>query len=150
MMPAPQEVRDCLHEELAQALGPLNDLYRLPDSVFNDDNVHTVLTGFDMLILRAYYAPDLHTGMTRGQVAARLPAILRASTRQATGAPRAWTPAHPARWIHAIQTALGPGAHPAQRRAAARQALQIAKSIGLARSPPRLQPLRDWPPAAGL
>ncbi|MDP5359372.1 MAG: DUF2927 domain-containing protein, partial [Paracoccaceae bacterium] len=26
----PQETRDCLHEELAQALGPLNDLYRLP------------------------------------------------------------------------------------------------------------------------
>ncbi|MCU0800305.1 MAG: DUF2927 domain-containing protein, partial [Rhodobacteraceae bacterium] len=25
----PQEVRDCLHEELAQAMGPLNDLYRL-------------------------------------------------------------------------------------------------------------------------
>ena len=27
---SPQEVRDCLHEELAQSLGPLNDLYRLP------------------------------------------------------------------------------------------------------------------------
>ena len=56
---SPQEVRDCLHEELAQAIGPLNDLYRLPDSVFNDDNMHTVLTGFDMLVLRAYYAPEL-------------------------------------------------------------------------------------------
>ncbi|PCH68751.1 MAG: ATP-dependent transcriptional regulator, partial [Rhodobacteraceae bacterium] len=43
---SPQEVRDCLHEELAQAVGPLNDLYRLPNSIFNDDNVHTVLTGF--------------------------------------------------------------------------------------------------------
>ncbi|MDG1066827.1 MAG: DUF2927 domain-containing protein, partial [Sulfitobacter sp.] len=74
---SPQEVRDCLHEELAQALGPLNDLYRLPDSVFNDDNVHTVLTGFDMLMLRTYYSPKLHNGMTRGQVAATLPHILR-------------------------------------------------------------------------
>lgn len=37
-----QEIRDCLNEELAQALGPLNDLYRLSDSVFNDDNMHTV------------------------------------------------------------------------------------------------------------
>ncbi|MGC9371449.1 MAG: DUF2927 domain-containing protein, partial [Paracoccaceae bacterium] len=73
---SPQEVRDCLHEELAQALGPLNDLYRLPDSIFNDDNFHTVLTGFDMLILRAYYAPELRNGMTRDQVAARLPAVL--------------------------------------------------------------------------
>jgi hypothetical protein len=73
---APQEVRDCLHEEVAQAIGPLNDLYRLPDSVFNDDNFHTVLTGFDMLILRATYAPELRSGMTRAEVAAALPGIL--------------------------------------------------------------------------
>jgi len=73
---SPQEARDCLHEELAQALGPLNDLYRIADSVFNDDNIHAVLTGFDMLILRAYYAPELSSGMTRADVAARLPAIL--------------------------------------------------------------------------
>ena len=52
-------MRDCLHEELAQALGPLNDLYRLPNTVFNDDNFHSVLTGFDMTILRATYAPGL-------------------------------------------------------------------------------------------
>lgn len=73
---APQEIRDCLHEELAQALGPLNDLYRLSDSVFNDDNIHAVLTSFDMLILRAYYDPALRNGMTRGEGAARLGPIL--------------------------------------------------------------------------
>ena len=55
---SPQEVRDCLHEELAQAMGPLNDLFRLPDSVFNDDNFHAVLTGFDVLMLGGPYAPD--------------------------------------------------------------------------------------------
>ena len=71
---APQETRDCLHEELAQALGPLNDLYRLPDSVFNDDNIHAVLTSFDMLILRAYYDQELRNGMSRGEAAARIPA----------------------------------------------------------------------------
>jgi len=73
---APQEIRDCLHEELAQALGPLNDLYRLPDSVFNDDNIHTVLTGFDMLILRTYYAQELRNGMSQSEVAMRLPGLL--------------------------------------------------------------------------
>ena len=73
---APQEIRDCLHEEIAQALGPLNDLYRLGESVFNDDNVHTVLTGYDMLILRITYSSELRSGMTRDQVAARLPDIL--------------------------------------------------------------------------
>ncbi|WP_201132319.1 DUF2927 domain-containing protein, partial [Rhodovulum imhoffii] len=73
---SPQDVRDCLHEELAQALGPLNDLYRLPDSIFNDDNIHAVLTSFDMLILRAFYAPELQNGMTREEAARRLPALL--------------------------------------------------------------------------
>ena len=75
----PQEIRDCLHEELAQAIGPLNDLYRLQDSVFNDDNVHTILTGYDILILRATYAPELHSGMSRTEVATRLPGIPLAS-----------------------------------------------------------------------
>ncbi|MEP5008919.1 DUF2927 domain-containing protein, partial [Roseobacter sp.] len=73
---SPQETRDCLHEELAQALGPLNDLYRLPYSVFNDDNVHTILTHFDMLMLRATYAPELRSGMPKDAVARRLPAIM--------------------------------------------------------------------------
>ncbi|PIE12531.1 MAG: ATP-dependent transcriptional regulator [Rhodobacterales bacterium] len=127
---SPQEVRDCLHEELAQAVGPLNDLYRLPDSVFNDDNVHTVLTGFDMLILRAYYDPALSNGMTKRQVAARLPAILarlnprgeRAATRRPAPTPRSW--------IDAIQTALGPGTSHTQRKVAAKKALSIAQSLG--------------------
>ena len=127
---SPQEVRDCLHEELAQALGPLNDLYRLPDSVFNDDNVHTVLTGFDMLVLRAYYAPELRNGMTRGQVAARLPAILsRLNPAGDQVAPR-HVPATPRAWIRAVQTALGPGSRPAQRRTAAAEAVKIAQTMG--------------------
>ena len=60
-------MRDCLHEELAQAMGPLNDLYELSDSVFNDDNFHTVLTGFDMLVLRLHYAPELANGDDPGR-----------------------------------------------------------------------------------
>jgi hypothetical protein len=112
---APQEVRDCLHEEIAQALGPLNDLYRLPDSVFNDDNFHAVLTGFDMLILRTYYDAELANGMTRAEVAARLPAIL--DRLNPAGARQ---PAQPVRtttrpWIEAIETALGPGTSEAVR-----------------------------------
>ncbi|MEM7519840.1 MAG: DUF2927 domain-containing protein [Pseudomonadota bacterium] len=127
---SPQEVRDCLHEELAQALGPLNDLYRLPDSVFNDDNVHTVLTGFDMMILRAYYDPALRSGMTRGEVAAALPAILARinprgqmqSPRFATRTPRAWS--------LAIQTALGRSIAPSNRLTAAQEAIRIATAMG--------------------
>ncbi|GGH19822.1 Protein of unknown function [Cribrihabitans marinus] len=127
---SPQEVRDCLHEELAQAIGPLNDLYRLPDSVFNDDNVHTVLTGFDMLILRATYAPELRSGMTRAQVAAALPGIL--ARLNPAGAQVAPEPASatPRNWIDAVQTALGPGASASERRAAANEALITARRQG--------------------
>ncbi|MGB0660878.1 MAG: DUF2927 domain-containing protein [Mangrovicoccus sp.] len=71
-----QRIRNCLHEELAQSLGPINDLFRLEDSVFNDDGMHNVLTSFDMLALRAIYDPALHSGMTRPEVAAHLPEIL--------------------------------------------------------------------------
>ncbi|QDC09736.1 DUF2927 domain-containing protein [Oceanicola sp. D3] len=127
---SPQEVRDCLHEEIAQALGPLNDLYRLPDSVFNDDNFHTVLTGFDMLMLRVYYDPALRSGMERSQVAARLPAILArvnpAGTR-GRGAQPGYTPRA---WIDSIETALGPRARPAARLAAAKNAVNLSKRHG--------------------
>ncbi len=128
---SPQESRDCLHEELAQALGPLNDLYGLVDSVFNDDNMHGVLTGFDMLILRAYYAPELAPGMTRAEVAHRLPAILdRLNPQGERIAPRDQTPT-PRAWINAMQTALGRGTSAPDRRAAAARALGIAEDEGI-------------------
>jgi len=127
---SPQEVRDCLHEELAQAVGPLNDLYRLPDSVFNDDNVHTVLTGFDMLILRATYAPELRSGMTRSQVAARLPTILARLNPRGNGQPTQSISPTPRSWNEAVQTALGPGADPAARREAATDAARTAQQQG--------------------
>lgn len=127
---SPQELRDCLHEELAQALGPLNDLYRLPDSVFNDDNVHTVLTGFDMLILRATYAPELRSGMTQGQVAARLPAILSRLNPTGDSLPPQPVSVTPRAWIEAVQTALGPDASAVARRNAANTAAQIALQQG--------------------
>jgi len=127
---SPQEVRDCLHEELAQALGPLNDLYRLPDSVFNDDNFHTVLTGFDMLILRAYYAPELASGMTREEAARTLPALL--ARLNPRGQRRQEAPVAPTTrdWISAIETALGPGTSPSRRREAAERAVRIARAHG--------------------
>lgn len=126
---APQEVRDCLHEEVAQALGPLNDLYRLPDSVFNDDNFHTVLTGFDMLVLRLTYAPELASGMSEAEVAARLPGLLarlNPAGQRPGGPPRAEN--RP--WIDAIETALSPRSSPAERRNAAGRAVTIAQSQG--------------------
>ncbi|MES2914843.1 MAG: DUF2927 domain-containing protein [Pseudomonadota bacterium] len=115
---SPQEVRDCLHEELAQALGPLNDLYRLSDSVFNDDNFHSVLTGFDMAILRMTYGPGLVSGMSREEVAARL------------GTSAAVDSGQSADWSRAIETALGRSGSLAARKAAAERALLLAKAAG--------------------
>ncbi|SER98297.1 Protein of unknown function [Tranquillimonas rosea] len=128
---SPQEVRDCLHEEVAQALGPLNDLYRLTDSVFNDDNFHTVLTGFDMTILRATYSSELHSGMSPSQVRARLPGILArinpAGNRRPTGRRDLETPRD---WVGAIETALGPDTTMGKRRAAAGRAVSLARQNG--------------------
>ncbi len=127
---APQEIRDCLHEELAQSMGPLDDLYRLPDSVLNDDNFNSILTGFDMLMLRVTYAPELHSGMTREEVAARLPAILERLNPRGGNAgigPPAGTPRE---WIDDIEAALGPHAAASRRRQSAEAALAIAEQQG--------------------
>lgn len=115
---SPQEVRDCLHEELAQALGPLNDLYRLSDSIFNDDNFHSVLTSHDMEILRLTYSPTLRSGMSLEEVAAQLGTAPMASS------------ATPADWTRAIETALGRNGSLASRQSAAERALSIARSAG--------------------
>ncbi|MEY8882625.1 DUF2927 domain-containing protein [Donghicola sp. XS_ASV15] len=123
---SPQETRDCLHEELSQALGPLNDLYRLPDSIFNDDNLHTVLTGFDMLILKAMYAPELHSGMNRRQVANRLPEVLARLNPAGQRPPGKFQIYTPRDWRANMITALAPGANMNQRLKAAEDALRIA------------------------
>ncbi|NSX56396.1 DUF2927 domain-containing protein [Parasulfitobacter algicola] len=129
---SPQEIRDCLHEEIAQGLGPLNDLYRLPDSVFNDDNFHTVLTGFDMLILRAYYDPVLKNGMTQQQVVSVLPGVIqRLNPAGGRGIP-ARAPQTERAWINAIETALNPTRSPSSRLTSARKALRIAQRNGWA------------------
>ncbi len=127
---SPQEIRDCLHEELAQALGPVNDLYRLTDSVFNDDNFHSVLTAFDMIILRSFYAPELASGMTREQVAARLPGVLdRINPAGRSGVTQFAGRAPPA-WKAAINAALSPQTGEARRLQAAKQAAAIARAEG--------------------
>jgi Protein of unknown function (DUF2927) len=127
---SPQEVRDCLNEEIAQALGPLNDLYRLSDSVFNDDNFHAILTGFDMLILRAYNDAALASGMTRNEVSGRLPTILSRLNPAGNRAPSGGPDRPNRQWITAIEDALGSRLSSQGRIAAAERAVQIAVSQG--------------------
>lgn len=127
---SPQEVRDCLHEETAQALGPVNDLYRLPDSVFNDDNFQSVLTGFDMLMLRLHYAPELSSGMTEAEVAARLPGLV-ARLNPKGEIPGPWvSPDTPRAWLDSAGTALNTALPEGARLAAAGRMLAIAEAQG--------------------
>ena len=127
---SPQETRNCLHEEIAQALGPVNDLHRLTNSTFNDDDFHVTLTGFDMLILRAMYDPALADGMSRAEVARRLPAILHRlnpAGRRADSAPLA---ADRPDWTEAIRMATDPTAPRARRLQAAGDAVKLARRMG--------------------
>ncbi len=127
---SPQEVRDCLHEELAQAMGPLNDLYELGDSVFNDDNFNTVLTNFDMLMLRLHYAPELVSGMNEAQVASLLPGML--AKYNPTGAYNSGIPApppSPIAWSNLVAKAMGIGGA-SGRKIAAEQMIAMAGAQG--------------------
>ncbi len=125
----PQDVRDCLHEELTQALGPANDLYRLPDSVWNDDNLHAIATPFDMLILRILYQPELRSGMTREAVADELEAIFDRENPKGRGLARPARHPESRAWAKAIEAALARGVARDSRVRSAALASQIAAEM---------------------
>lgn len=126
---SPQEMRDCLHEELGQALGPLNDLYHLTDSIFNDDNFHGVLTGHDMLMLAVYNDPRLRNGMSIGDVAQALPALFDQYNPAGRSAPSLGPRQEIARdWINAIEAAMRPRMDADLRLRQAQQAIAIAQN----------------------
>ena len=125
----PQDVRDCLHEEITQALGPANDLYRLPDSIWNDDNLHGIATPFDMLMLRVLYQPELRSGMTRDEVAAKLPALFRRENPKGRNIRSAQRYPESRAWGSAIEVALSQRADREDRIASARLATQIAAEM---------------------
>lgn len=125
---SPQEIRDCMHEELAQALGPVNDLYSLNNSVFNDDNMHATLTSFDMLMLRVHYAPEFKNGMARNDVAMRIHTVLARLNPTGSRINSEATASNSARWNSAVQTALGAGVSASNRVRAAEQAIAIARA----------------------
>ncbi|MFK5998317.1 MAG: DUF2927 domain-containing protein [Rhodobacterales bacterium] len=125
-----QESRDCLHEEIAQVLGPVNDLYRLADSVYNDDNFYLSLTAHDMLILKAYYAPEIRNGMTRPEAASVLPTILARLNPIGQNLPPARLKKTSPEWVQLISDTLGPRISNSKRRHSANRAVQMAKDFG--------------------
>ncbi len=127
---SPQEVRDCLHEELAQSIGPLNDLYHLPNSVFNDDNFNTVLTSFDMLMLRLHYAPEMRNGMNEAEAAKTLPAMLARLNPGGEGGAGQRLQIAPRSWVAAVEGAFGPRVGAGARAKSADRMLSIAMAQG--------------------
>lgn len=127
---SPHGARDRLHTEIAQALGPLNDLYRLPDPVFNDDTFQSVLTGFDMLMLRLHASADLASGMTAAEVAALLPALLARLNPGGEGGPPSPGPDTPQPRRDAASGALRPETPAPARLVAARRMQEMARPSG--------------------
>lgn len=125
----PQDLRDCLHEEITQALGPANDLYRLPNSIWNDDNYHGIATPFDMLMLRTLYQPELRSGMTRADAARIVPRLLDRLNPAGQSIPRRERHRESRVWADAIEIALARQVPRPQRRRAARLAAQIAAEM---------------------
>ena len=123
----PYIVRACLNEEIAQALGPVNDLYRVSDTVFNDDNVFNELTDYDLLILKLLYSNALQTGMGEAATRSRLPALL--AQLNPAGQRQGHTSRADRRWKPLIETAMNPGNPRSSRLAAASRAIERARSL---------------------
>jgi hypothetical protein len=83
----PYLVRNCLLEDIPQALGLANDLYGLGSSIFNDDAAHLWPTKLDYLMLSVLYAPEMTTGLDRRQSEARAFAVLNRINPSGAGAP---------------------------------------------------------------
>lgn len=73
----PETVRACLIEEIAQGLGPANDLWGLGPTIFNDDAAHLWPTALDYLMLRVLYQPELRVGAGREATRAAARDVLR-------------------------------------------------------------------------
>jgi hypothetical protein len=68
--------RDCLYEELLQALGPINDDDSVPWTMFNDNVEKGFFDVYDQYLLNILYHPRVRAGMTREEVRALLPEIM--------------------------------------------------------------------------
>lgn len=67
--------RDCVYEEMLQALGPINDT-DVPWSMFNDDVQMGFFGIYDQYLLNILYHRRIKAGMTVDEVSALIPDIL--------------------------------------------------------------------------
>ena len=69
-------VRQCIIEEMSQAMGLPNDNDDVDPSIFNDHSPYIELTDKDILLLRMLYHPAMRLGMTPPQVRRAGPRVL--------------------------------------------------------------------------
>ncbi|MEM7056133.1 MAG: DUF2927 domain-containing protein [Pseudomonadota bacterium] len=84
----PFKVRECLLEEIPQALGPANDLYGLANTIFNDDDAHTWPTKLDYLMLEVLYDERLESGLSQAETLTLAQAVLDDVNPEGVGAPK--------------------------------------------------------------
>lgn len=80
----------CVHEEMAQAMGLMNDSPEARPSLFSDSLEFALLTEHDEILLRMLYDPRLSPGMTAEEARPLLPDIARdaiAAEQRDGGAP---------------------------------------------------------------
>lgn len=127
---APYLVRNCLLEEVTQALGTANDLYGLGDSIFNDDAAHVWPTELDYLMLRVLYNPQMRTGMDRETTERTALAVLDRVNPAGIGAPPLLMPAQRrmAGWRQRIQRVFSRKTEQREALRLAEEALDIARA----------------------
>jgi len=76
LVQGPRVVRQCIIEEMAQAMGLPNDSDDVQPSIFNDRSPDIELTSKDILLLRLLYHRALRPGMTTAEVRRAAPRAL--------------------------------------------------------------------------
>jgi len=71
-----RSTRHCMVEEITQSLGPVNDDWRLPNSIFNDYSDVPGFGIFDWFILNTLYDRRIKPGMTADEVRPILPKVI--------------------------------------------------------------------------
>ena len=126
----PYQVRNCLLEEVPQALGMSNDLFGLGSSSFNDDGAHLWPTKLDYLMLRVLYAAGMTTGLDRRETRDRALEVL----NRINPAGRAAAPLPMLRrrslelWSHLIARVFSRDASEREVRADVDKALQVVEA----------------------
>ncbi|MBY8976934.1 DUF2927 domain-containing protein [Rhodobacteraceae bacterium NNCM2] len=125
---APFRVRSCLIEEVAQALGPANDLYGLGPSIFNDDAAHIWPTQIDYLMLRVLYQPEMQTGLSRQETERAAKQVLDRLNPGGVGAPplKLDQPRQLSAWRKTHQEIFAKGQPGGSSRAAATRSRNLA------------------------